>query len=102
MPPSFLTFRMPLMFTLKQLKISEICTLFQPIKLQIFCILTITQEKSTFNFENSGSVIYRFNFLYCGKKLIINTVINTVMLVDLGFQISAKRNKNLPIRAFPT
>ena len=40
-PPSFLAFHIPLTFARLQLKISKICTLFQPIKLQIFCILTI-------------------------------------------------------------
>ena len=37
----FLAFHIPLIFARKQLKISEICMLFQPVKLQIFCILTI-------------------------------------------------------------
>ena len=40
-PLSFLVFHIPLIFALQQLKISEICTLFRPIKLQMFCILTI-------------------------------------------------------------
>ena len=40
-PASFLVFHSPMIFALQQLKISEICTLFQPVKLQIFCILII-------------------------------------------------------------
>ena len=40
-PTYFLHLHIPLIFARKQLKMSEICTLFQPIKLQIFCILTI-------------------------------------------------------------
>ena len=40
-PPSCLAFHIPLIFARYQLKISEIRALFQPIKLQIFCILTI-------------------------------------------------------------
>ena len=38
---SFPAFHIPLIFARLQLKISKICTLFQPIKLQVFCILTI-------------------------------------------------------------
>ena len=41
-PPHFLAFHIPLTISLLQLKKSEISTLFQPIKLQIFCILTIS------------------------------------------------------------
>ena len=43
-PLAFHAFHIPLIFARKQLKISKNikkCTLFQPIKLQIFCILTI-------------------------------------------------------------
>ena len=40
-PRRFPAFYIPLIFARQQLKISEICTLFQPIELQIFCILTI-------------------------------------------------------------
>ena len=43
-PPSFTAFHIPLIFERSQLKISEICTLFQPLKLQIFCILTIVSN----------------------------------------------------------
>ena len=39
--PSLFAFHIPFIFALEQLKISEICMLLQPIKLQIFCILTI-------------------------------------------------------------
>ena len=39
--PLFLAFYIPLIFALYQLKISEICTLLQPIKWKIFCILRI-------------------------------------------------------------
>ena len=39
-PSSFLAFHIPLIFALEQLKISEIWTVLQPMKLQIFCILT--------------------------------------------------------------
>ena len=44
-PPRFLAFHILLIFALKQLKISEIYTLFQLIKLLIFCILTVNMVK---------------------------------------------------------
>ena len=43
-PTSFLAFHIPLIFARQQLKISEICPQFQPIKLEIFCILTIMSD----------------------------------------------------------
>ena len=44
--PSFPAFHIPLILARQQLKISKICTLFQPIKLQIFRILMIRFLKS--------------------------------------------------------
>ena len=44
-PPRFLTFHIPLIFAMQQLKISEICTLFQPIQLQIFSTLKTGKRK---------------------------------------------------------
>ena len=45
-PPSFLAFHIPLILSLEQLKISEICTV-QSIQLQILCILTRRIIQST-------------------------------------------------------
>ena len=45
----FPAFHIPLIIARKQLKILEICTLFQPIKLQIFCILTIIGQHVYYN-----------------------------------------------------
>ena len=44
-PPSSLAFHIPLIIPLQQLKMSEKCVLSQPIKLQMFCILTILHNK---------------------------------------------------------
>ena len=44
-PSRFLAFDIPLIFALQQLKTSKICTLFQPVKLLMSCILTITPIK---------------------------------------------------------
>ena len=44
-PPSFLAFHIPLIFGLYQLKMSEMCTLFQPIKTVIIKELTGSQWK---------------------------------------------------------
>ena len=46
-PPSFRMFHILLVFGLQQLKMSEICKLFQTIKLQMIFILTIINNKST-------------------------------------------------------
>ena len=60
-PLRSLPFHIPLMFPLQLLKISGICTLFQPIKLQIFSILTIIHNiemtKETLN--TTKSIIFK-------------------------------------------
>ena len=47
-----------------QLKISEICTLFRPMRLQIFCILTIKQSIKLYGFK--GVILRLFNVI--GKE----------------------------------
>ena len=59
-PPCFLAFQIPLIFALLQLKTSEIFTLFQPIKSQIFCVLTIKYNNIT---------IIHYNNLISGQIL---------------------------------
>ena len=49
-PPSFPAFHIPLVLVRQQLKISKMCTLFQPIKLQIFCILNTSSFHAVTNF----------------------------------------------------
>ena len=44
-PLRFLAFHIPLIFTIQQLIVIEICTLIQPIKLQIFWVLKINSKK---------------------------------------------------------
>ena len=82
-PPNFLAFHIPLIFALQQTKISEICTLFQPIRLQVFCILTINGNtpgyRSTVKYKNYMNISrteHQFcppkknkcQGLFCGKK----------------------------------
>ena len=56
-PSSFLAFNIPLIFSLQQLKVSEISTLFQLIKLRIFCILTIIIRNEIFSVFNFASTV---------------------------------------------
>ena len=51
----FLAFHIPLILALQQLKIWEIRSLFQPVKWQIFCILTIKAYIGSAGAENISS-----------------------------------------------
>ena len=64
-PPRFLAFHIPLIFALWQLKTSEICMLFKPIKLQIFSILKIN-----FHYHMTSMVVEMLQ-----KELLCNTKI---------------------------
>ena len=83
-PPSFPTFHILLVFGLQQLKMSEICKLFQTIKLQMIFILTIINNKSTtrdvfpYNFSlfmiaPNQTSIKSLNYfqIYCTSQLFI-------------------------------
>ena len=59
--PSFLAFHISLILAFQQIKISEISTLFQPITLQIICILTISSIKPL-NFNALFKPIFRQQF----------------------------------------
>ena len=57
--PSFLAFHIPLIFALQQLKVSEISTLFQPIQLRIFCILSETNFSRFLTLQLQYRKLYR-------------------------------------------
>ena len=89
-PLRFLAFHIPLIFTIQQLIVIEICTLIQPIKLQIFWVLTINSKK-------------RINWEYINTKqtksseqLIKNNI--TRILLKMFFSISIFRIECKEIR----
>ena len=85
--PSFLGFHIPLIFAPQQLNLSEICTLFQTIKLQIFCILTIMANiflvshiSQIAKYEKLGKY-----FPYCTRHGVITTTYKAVCMLLFFF-----------------